>query len=258
MSSLRKLSFLTSSRFFLLTLLITLIFFNFLDIFLFKLSRSFPGQFFTFFKDFIDPLSDILDPFNIILLCVLILIFNFNIKSILKNTEKCKIISSKTGFDPKKITNLFDFLSIVCKHFVYSLALAGIMCNILKYIIGVSRPKYFFLEGYERINFFNLEHKINSFPSGHTQAAFTLAILLIIYLNRFIFYILVIATLMGISRIFMSMHFPSDLISGAYLGAIVPIILYNAIYKEKIENIKKNCNISLKDLVRLMYWRIFI
>ncbi|MEE2695268.1 MAG: phosphatase PAP2 family protein [Pseudomonadota bacterium] len=122
----------------------------------------------------------------------------------------------------------------------------------------MSRPKYFFLEGYERINFFNLEHKINSFPSGHTQAAFTLAVLLIIYLNRFAFYILVCAFLMGISRIFMSMHFPSDLISGAYLGAIVPMILYNSFYKEKIENIKKNCDISFKDLIRLMYWRIFL
>ena len=53
------------------------------------------------------------------------------------------------------------------------------------------------------------------------------------------FKILIIASLMGFSRIFMSMHFPSDLVAGAYLGSITPIILYNHLYREKVENIKK-------------------
>ena len=44
---------------------------------------------------------------------------------------------------------------------------------------------------------------------------------------------------MGLSRIFMSMHFPSDLIAGAYLGSIVPIIIYNNFYREEVEKIKK-------------------
>ena len=125
-------------------------------------------------------------------------------------------------------------------------------------MFGVARPKYFFLEGYERINFFNLEHKVSSFPSGHTQAAFTLAVLLIIYFRRYYFAIIIVAILMGLSRIFMSMHFPSDIIAGAYLGSLVPIILYNYSFKEKIEKIKKKHNFLFKDLLRLMYWRIFI
>ncbi len=258
MCNLKKLNHITTLKFFIFICFTILIFFNFLDIFLFELSRSFPAFFFNFFKNIIDPISDILDPFHLILICVVLLIFNFNIQSILKNESKLKILKSKTRFSNDKIHKLFQYLSLVCKHFIFSLAIAGILCNVIKYIIGVSRPKYFFLHGYERINFFNLEHKVNSFPSGHTQAAFTIAVLFMIYLNRYFLLILIIASLMGLSRIFMSMHFPSDLLAGAYLGSLIPYILYNHLYKEKIESIKKKYDISLKDLVRLMYWRFYI
>ena len=125
---------------------------------------------------------------------------------IIKNEIKLRTLRSKTGLVLRRLKVHF-LINLICKHFIYSLAGAGILCNLLKYIAGVSRPKYFFNEGYDRINLFNFEHKVNSFPSGHTQAAFTLAILLIIYTNRFTLVILVFAILMGISRIFMSMHF---------------------------------------------------
>ena len=258
MKSTNNLQFLTSIKFFILIFFTILILFNFFDIYLFKLSRSFPGIFFIFFKSIIDPISDVLDPLNLIIFCLLVLLTNSNIKFILKNDSKLKLIKAKTNFSEKKIKDLFIFISLVCKHFLSSLAIAGISCNILKYIFGVSRPKYFFLEGYERINYFNIEHKISSFPSGHTQAAFTLAILLVIYLRRYYILIFTIATLMGLSRIFMSMHFPSDLIAGAYLGAIIPLIIYDYYFKTHIEKIVKNYKFSFKDLIQLMYWRVFI
>ena len=255
---LKYLNFLTSVRFFVCLLLIILIFFNFLDIFLFELSRSFPGLIFYFFKQVIDPISDILDPLNFIILFSLILFVNLNVKSLLNDKQKFSIIKDKTNYNREKIEDLFTYISLVSKHFIFSLAAAGIICNILKYIFGVSRPKYFFLEGYERFNFFNFEHKISSFPSGHTQAAFSLALLFIIYLRGYFFIIILIATMMGLSRIFMSMHFPSDLVAGAYLGSIVPVLFYDKFFKKKIEKIKKKHNFSFIDLFKLMYWRIFI
>ncbi len=258
MNNYRDLEFLLSIKFFLLISLIVLLLFNFFDIHLFELSRSFPGIIFNFFKEIIDPLSNLLDPLNLIIICVLILFLNSNIKLIIKNEKKFEIIKSKTDFNIEKVKDLFTFTSLVCRHFVFSLALAGILCNILKYIFGVSRPKYFFLEGYERMNFFNLEHKVSSFPSGHTQAAFTLAILVMIYSRKYYFLIIAIAVLMGLSRIFMSMHFPSDIIAGAYLGSLVPIILYKYSFRRKIEKIKKKHDFLFKDLIRLMYWRMFI
>ena len=56
----------------------------------------------------------------------------------------------------------------------------------------------------------------------------------------------------------MSMHFPSDLVAGAYLGSIVPVLFYDKFFKKKIEKIKKKHNFSFIDLFKLMYWRIFI
>ena len=64
--------------------------------------------------------------------------------------------------------------------------------------------------------------------------------------------------MMGLSRIFMSMHFPSDLVAGAYLGSIIPVLFYDKFFKKKIEKIKKKHNFSFIDLFKLMYWRIFI
>ncbi len=258
MTYLKKLRILTTLRFFVFIIFTIVIFFNFFDISVFKLSRSFHGLFFEFFKEIVDPISDILDPLHIIIICLLILVFNTNIKYTLSNNDKLKIIRNNLNFSLDKIIALFNYLSILCKHFILSLVSAGVLCNLFKYIFGVSRPKYFFLEGYERYNFFNIEHKVNSFPSGHTQAAFTLAMLIIIYSNRYAFYIITLAFLMSLSRIFMSMHFPSDLIAGAYLGSVVPLILYEKIYREKIETIKKKHNIKFKDLIKLLYWRIFI
>lgn len=249
---------LTSLRFFFLVVFLIIFFFNFLDIFLFELTRTFHGNLFIFFKDIIDPLSDIFDPLNVIISCFIVLVVNLNIQSILRNNKKLEVIKLKTNFKAEKIFSLYNYIGLVSKHFIYSLTLAGILCNVFKYFFGVSRPKYFFLEDYERINFFNLEHKVSSFPSGHTQAAFTLAILLIIYLNRFTLFILMIAVLLALSRIFMSMHFPSDLIAGAYLGSIVPIIIYNIYFKCEIEDISKKYRINLRDLLKLLYYRINI
>jgi len=254
----QRMSWLTSVNFFVIVVLTTILSFNFLDIFIFEASRSMHGVFFSFFKNIIDPLSDLLDPLNIIILCLTIILANLNIDSLLKNKTKLNLLEKKTGFNFKKIKATFSYSTLICKHIVFSLILAGVVCNILKYIIGVSRPKYFFLEGFERIDFFNLNHKMNSLPSGHTQAAFTIAILLIIYLNRYTISILIVASLMGISRIFMSMHFPSDIIFGAYVGSIFPILLFKLYFKKRLEKFSKDNLMKFSEFVKLMYWRIFI
>ena len=254
----KRLNFLKSVKFCILAFSLIIITFIFLDIPIFKFSKLFNESIFSFFKNFIDPLSDIFDPLNIILLCVFIIFLNLNMNKIIKNEIKLRTLESRTGFSSDKIVSSFSLINLICKHFIYSLAGAGILCNLLKYVAGVARPKYFFNESFDRINFFNFEHKVNSFPSGHTQAAFTLAILLIIYTNRFTFLILIFAILMGISRIFMSMHFPSDLLFGAYIGSLTPLLIFDWFFKDKINTIIKSNKISLSDLGKLLYNRLFI
>ena len=247
----------TSLSLFVSVLIITFLIFNFLDLYIYELTRTFPQLFFIFFKKIIDPLSDIFDPLNLIIICLIIILLIFNFKYLLKNKNKFNLIKEKTGLTSEKIINSVDYFSLICRHFIVSLALAGILCNLIKYVMGVARPKYFFNEGFERIDFFNLYHKTNSFPSGHTQAAFTVALLFMIYLKRYYFLIFFIAALMGISRIFMSMHFPSDIFFGAYIGAVIPVFLYN-FYKPKIDSFDSKNLVSFNDFIKLIYWRIFI
>ena len=63
---------------------------------------------------------------------------------------------------------------------------------------------------------------------------------------------------MGLSRIFMSMHFPSDIFFGAYLGALVPIILYKMYYKSLIMVYDNDKLVNSREFIKLLYWRIFI
>lgn len=67
-----------------------------------------------------------------------------------------------------------------------------------------------------------------SFPSGHTSSAFTFAMAITMVLKKkgvaipaFIF-----AFLMGISRIYVGVHYPTDVIVGAFVGILYAVIGY--------------------------------
>jgi len=57
-----------------------------------------------------------------------------------------------------------------------------------------------------------------SFPSGHSANAFALAMTLYFYDKRIGIPALIFAAIIGISRIFVGAHWPSDVIVGAALG----------------------------------------
>ena len=87
-----------SLNFFVLVAVLTFFIFNFLDIFIFEISRSCPKFVFDFFKYIIDPLSDILDPLHVILICLIIILFNSNLQKLLKNPSKLDLMQKKKWF----------------------------------------------------------------------------------------------------------------------------------------------------------------
>jgi undecaprenyl-diphosphatase len=57
-----------------------------------------------------------------------------------------------------------------------------------------------------------------SFPSGHTTTAFTIALILGHFSPLLWPFALLLATLVGLSRVALGAHFPSDVIAGMVLG----------------------------------------
>ncbi|MDO5687469.1 MAG: phosphatase PAP2 family protein [Neisseria sp.] len=57
-----------------------------------------------------------------------------------------------------------------------------------------------------------------SFPSGHTAAAFVFATLCAVFFPAFALPALIAAVLIGLSRVVLGVHYPSDIAAGAALG----------------------------------------
>ncbi|MEJ5287264.1 MAG: phosphatase PAP2 family protein [Bacteroidota bacterium] len=60
-----------------------------------------------------------------------------------------------------------------------------------------------------------------SFPSSHAVNNFAFAILLGSFFRNYRVHFIVIATLIAISRIYVGVHYPSDVVGGAILGTLV-------------------------------------
>jgi undecaprenyl-diphosphatase len=70
----------------------------------------------------------------------------------------------------------------------------------------------------------------HSFPSGHTTAIFSITIPFIMYMPPLGALLLPLAILVGVSRIFLGLHYPSDVLAGSILGSLVAMISYEFIH----------------------------
>jgi membrane-associated phospholipid phosphatase len=99
-----------------------------------------------------------------------------------------------------------------------------------RFVFGdVVRPKLYF-ENFE--SFYQVPgveiHSYNSFPSGHTATAFTVAVLLSLMIGkRNVTGILMTgAILVGISRVYILQHFFIDIYFGSIIGFLIGVIVY--------------------------------
>lgn len=100
----------------------------------------------------------------------------------------------------------------------------------------VSRQRPFELADSINRNFFIKIDKPTdrSFPSGHTQASFIAATILMMAKRKFGIPALILAFLIGFSRLYLKVHFPTDVLGGMLMGIAIGLIVW-FVYKWKFE-----------------------
>lgn len=103
-----------------------------------------------------------------------------------------------------------------------SLTVSHIIVQLLKRYFPRQRP-YLALEGTKYP-----ENPIadQSFPSGHSTAAFSVIVPLILYKPSLAILLIPIGLSVAVSRIFLGLHYPSDVLAGICLGSLTGLLTY--------------------------------
>lgn len=125
---------------------------------------------------------------------------------------------------PKK-TRKIGFVMII------ALILNGIICNIiLKPMLARIRP----FDVNTAVKLLINKPRDFSFPSGHTSASFTAASVLFFRKSKLFVPSLVLAFLISFSRLYLYVHYPSDVLAGLVLGILCGYIGHRAVASKEI------------------------
>ncbi|MBI2670489.1 phosphatase PAP2 family protein [Candidatus Woesearchaeota archaeon] len=112
-----------------------------------------------------------------------------------------------------------------------SLIISVILVNLLKQLVQRPRPS-------EILDIIALEEKNNfSFPSGHTNAVFTLFPFIEIHFKKFKIIWLSFSILVAFSRIYLGVHYLSDVVFSVILGLSISYLFIYIERKYRISNL---------------------
>ena len=118
-----------------------------------------------------------------------------------------------------------------------SLIINTILIQVLKRVVFSNRfrPSFYFKNliedgSWNMIDGVELYEKF-SFPSGHTALIFCLCMSICIFMKKKYFPLLLVllAYIVGFSRIYLSQHFLIDVLAGALIGSLIPILTFKYI-----------------------------
>lgn len=121
-----------------------------------------------------------------------------------------------------------------------SLGLSGLFVNcILKYVVARPRP-FTQIEG---LTYLIKRPRDYSFPSGHTSSSFAVAVIFMKKMpKKYGITFMVLAVLIAFSRLYLGVHYPTDVLGGAILGMLIAFLsmwIFELAEKKDVERINK-------------------
>jgi undecaprenyl-diphosphatase len=103
----------------------------------------------------------------------------------------------------------------------------GLISNLLKRIVGRGRPVEFETSGAFSFHQIVNDWHFQSFPSGHTTTAIALAFVVGFVWPRLFPVFFVVGAVVGLSRVPVGMHYPSDVFGGLVVGLLGAYLVRN-------------------------------
>lgn len=115
---------------------------------------------------------------------------------------------------------------------ISALLLGGILGEVfLKNIVKRARPFTYL----KMANLLISKPLSYSFPSGHTTASFAAVGISMSKLKKYRFYILTVAILIAFSRLYLMVHYPTDVLFGIILGLLSSKIVLESKLEKKFK-----------------------
>jgi undecaprenyl-diphosphatase len=113
-------------------------------------------------------------------------------------------------------------------HAIFASLFAFLLAEIFKYVFQTQRP--FMVNGGDIDVLFAPNN--GAFPSSHAAGSFALAITVFLHDRKVGFWFVGASLLIGIARVIANVHYPVDILGGAFLGTLI------AVFVEKIHLFK--------------------
>lgn len=111
--------------------------------------------------------------------------------------------------------------------FFLGVGFPGLVTTLVKRVVGRARPEHLDAVGTLQFQWNWTDWSYQSFPSGHTTTAFALCFVVSFLSPRWFPGMLILAVLVGLSRIVVGAHYPTDLVAGAIVGTLGAYLVRN-------------------------------
>jgi len=123
--------------------------------------------------------------------------------------------------DPSTIrARLYAWLAGVSGFIFVSVALSGILANVIKILVGRARPRHAEMLDWPDFHPFAGSGSFHSFPSGHANTVFAIALAVGFLAPPLRRWLLALAAILGFCRVLQYQHFVSDTLGGALLAIV--------------------------------------